>query len=210
MINKQVDFTLLKPYADVVDHREFFGKARKYNPYAVCVFPMFAKMAYHEFKETDIKICAVIGFPFGNNSTATKVLETSLIRDYVDEIDVVMNIADLKSGHFRDVMQDIRAVRKESIWQWNNLTLKVIIETCYLTEAEKRMAIEICLQTGADYVKTSTGYGTSGATVEDIKLIKSIVGEDCRIKASGGIKTLEFAQELIKAGADRIGSSTEL
>lgn len=208
MINDKVDYTFLKPYATDDELKEFLRGAITYKPYAVCVFPSAVLRAKIDLKDTGIKICTVVGFPFGNYLTSSKVVEASVIGDAVDEIDMVMNYQELKSGKGMDTYRDILAVRKQA--KKDKAILKVIIETCYLTEEEKRLAIEICLQAGVDFIKTSTGYGSGGATIEDIKLIKSMVGDDCKIKASGGIKTVEFAQQLIDAGADRIGSSSQL
>ena len=201
---KKIDHTQLRPNATVDDIRKLCDEAKKYGFYGVCVSPSYVRTAKKFLENTDIKVISVVGFPLGNTYTEVKVLEAEkLVDDGVDEIDMVMNISAFKSGMYDLVKDDIRAV----VNAVKPIPVKVIIETCYLSDDEKIKATEIAIEAGAAFVKTSTGFGPEGARVEDIALIKRIFGDKIKIKASGGIKDAKTAIEMIKAGADRIGAS---
>lgn len=199
-----IDHTLLKPVATVDDIRQLCQEALDFNFAAVCVNPCCVKLAAHLLAGSAVKTTTVIGFPLGANVTAVKVLEAEqAVLDKADELDMVINLGAAKAGVWAAVLEDIRQVVQAA----PSKVVKVIIETALLTDAEKRQACNICLQSGAHFVKTSTGYGPSGATVEDVALIKSIVGDQLGIKAAGGIRTRDQAEQLIAAGATRIGTS---
>lgn len=201
--NKYIDHTLLKAYAKEIDIKYLCDEAKGYNFKSVCVNPCFVKFAKEQLKDSDVLVCTVIGFPLGSNTTKTKVFEAvDAINNGADEIDMVINISMVKDGNYEYVYNEIKEV-KEAI---KDHTLKVIIETCYLTEEEIRKVSIIVKEAKANFVKTSTGFGTAGATVENVKIIKDAVG-DFDIKASGGIKTKEDFEKMIEAGATRIGTS---
>lgn len=201
--NKYIDHTLLKAYAKEIDIKYLCDEAKGYNFKSVCVNPCFVKFAKEQLKDSDVLVCTVIGFPLGANTTKTKVFEAvDAINNGADEIDMVINISMVKDGNYEYVYNEIKEV-KEAI---KDHTLKVIIETCYLTEEEIRKVSQIVKDAKANFVKTSTGFGTAGATVENVKIIKDAVG-DFDIKASGGIKTKEDFEKMIEAGATRIGTS---
>lgn len=202
---KIIDHTNVKPNTNKRNIERLCREAKRYGFRGVCVQPCFVSLAKNLLRETKIKIVTVIGFPFGFNSTKAKVCETKqAIKDGADEIDMVMNIAMLKSKNYKFVEEDIRSVVEAA----NGKVVKVIIETCYLNKNEKIMACKLVAKAGASFVKTSTGYGTGGATVNDVKLIRKVVGDKLRIKASGGIRTFEQVKALVEAGADVIGTST--
>lgn len=204
-INSYIDHTVLKATSTVEDIKKLCKEAREYEFYAVCVNGSYVSLAKKELEGSDVKVCAVIGFPLGAMSKDAKVFEAKkCIADGAKEIDMVINIGFMKSGMYHEVEQEIREI-KEAI---GKNTLKVIIENCYLTDAEKKMACEMCLRAGADFVKTSTGFGTGGATLEDLKLMKAIVGDEAKLKAAGGVKDMETAIKFIEAGADRLGTSS--
>jgi deoxyribose-phosphate aldolase len=201
-----IDHSLLKPEATKEEIRRLCEEGRKYGFASVCVNPVWVCFCSDLLKGSSVRICTVSGFPLGANKPEVKAQEAeTAIREGADEIDVVTNIGALKSGDFKLVEEDIIAVRnaigKEKI-------LKVIIEAAVLTNEEKIKATQIIIDCGADFVKTSTGFGYSGATVEDVKLLKKVTKDKIRIKASGGIKDYNTALELIKAGASRIGTSS--
>lgn len=176
----------------------------KENGFAsVCVNTCYVKLVASELKESEVKTCCVVGFPLGAMSTEAKAYEAKkAVEDGADEVDMVINIGAVKDLDWDYVRTDIEAVVKAS----KPAIVKVIIETCLLTKDEKIKACQLSEEAGADYVKTSTGFSTGGATVEDVKLMKETVGERLKVKASGGIRTREFAEELMRAGADRIGA----
>src|SRR5690606_23782015 len=180
-------------------------EAIKYKFYAVCVNGCYVSLAKKELQNTSVKICSVVGFPLGAMSTESKVEEAkNALKNGADEIDMVLNIGFLKSTDFNAVKNDIYSVKKAIAHH----TLKVILETCYLTKEEIIKASELVIAAGADYIKTSTGFGTEGATVENVKLIKSIAKDRIKIKASGGIKDADTARQYISLGVDRIGTSS--
>ena len=177
------------------------------NPYffaSVCINPGYIKMCYEILKDTDVKVCTVVGFPLGATSTYSKVEETKrAILDGASEIDMVINISRLKCHDDEYVQNEIHEIKKAC----GDLVLKVIIETCLLTDEEKVRACKLSVAAGADFVKTSTGFSTGGATYEDVKLMKETVGNKAFVKASGGIRDVEAFLKMIEAGASRIGAS---
>ena len=204
-LNKYIDHTLLKPDASQEQIEILIEEAKKYDFASVCVNPTWVNFAAQALKATDVKICTVIGFPLGANTPELKAFETSdAIRNGANEIDMVINIGALKSRNFDLVERDIRAVVEAA----KGTLVKVIIETCLLTDDEKVKACQIAQKAGADFVKTSTGFSTGGATVADVALMRKTVGPDMGVKASGGARSYEDALAFIKAGATRIGASS--
>ena len=206
-ISKKIDHTLLAPNATLEQFKQLCDEAVENDFYSVCVPPFMVKSCKKCLADTDIKICTVVGFPLGYNSYLTKIVEAKeLINNGADEIDAVINISVLKSGDFGFINKEVKNLRQAC----GKNILKIIIETAYLTDKEKIEVSKIILKNGADFIKTSTGFASSGAKIEDIKLIKSVVGKNIRIKAAGGISTYEQAVAMIDAGASRIGSSKSL
>ena len=205
-INRYIDHTLLKANAKKSDIINLCEEAKKYNFYAVCVNPCYVKLAKELLINTNIKVCTVIGFPLGQNTTSTKVFETQLaIKDGADEVDVVINVAKLLDNDLEFIESELNAIK---LTLKSNVIMKVIIETCYLSKEDIYTISQICEKVRVDYIKTSTGFGTRGANIEDILNIKNAVKSEIKIKASGGIKTREQAEKLIEAGASRIGTSS--
>jgi deoxyribose-phosphate aldolase len=199
-----IDHTLLKAFVTPKQVSTLCDEAKKYNFASVCVNPVFVSQVARELMGGGVKTCCVIGFPLGASSPLNKAEEAKLaVQQGADEVDMVINIGYLKSGDAAFVEQDIRGVVETA----EGAVVKVIIETCYLEDDEKRKACEISVQAGAHFVKTSTGFGTGGATVEDIRLMRATVGDACQIKASGGIRSLDDALGMLEAGADRLGVS---
>ncbi|WP_373842460.1 deoxyribose-phosphate aldolase [Limosilactobacillus sp.] len=206
---KYMDHTMLKPEATAEMIDQTIAEARKYNTASVCINPYWVQRVHKGLAGTDINTCTVIGFPLGATSTASKVFEAQqAIQDGADEIDMVINIGELKGGNDQAVEDDIRAVA-EATHEKGKL-LKVIIENCLLTDDEKKRACELTVKGGADFVKTSTGFSTSGAKVEDVKLMRATVGPEFKIKAAGGIHSLAEAYGMIEAGANRLGVSASV
>ena len=204
-LNKYIDHTLLKPDASQGQIETLIEEAKKYDFASVCVNPTWVSFAAQALKTTDVKVCTVIGFPLGANTPELKAFETSdAIRNGANEVDMVINIGALKSRNFDLVERDIRAVVEAA----KETLVKVIIETCLLTDDEKVKACQIAQKAGADFVKTSTGFSTGGATVADVALMRKTVGPDMGVKASGGARSYEDALAFIKAGATRIGASS--
>ena len=204
-LNKYIDHTLLKPDASQEQIATLIEEAKKYDFASVCVNPTWVNFAAQALKATDVKVCTVIGFPLGANTPELKAFETSdAIQNGANEIDMVINIGALKSRNFDLVEKDIRAVVEAA----KGTLVKVIIETCLLTDDEKVKACQIAQKAGADFVKTSTGFSTGGATVEDVALMRKTVGPDMGVKASGGARSYEDALAFIEAGATRIGASS--
>ena len=200
---KRVDHTLLTTTATWEQVKSLCDEGLKYHTASVCIPPRFVKRA-GDYVGNDLKICTVIGFPNGYNSTETKVFETEdAIRNGADEIDMVMDLGLAKAGDWEGVLAEIRAVKASC----SGHILKVIVEACQLTQEEKIAACRIVSISGADFIKTSTGFSTGGATVEDVKLFREQISPDVRIKAAGGIRTFQQAQAMLDAGADRIGAS---
>lgn len=204
-LNKYIDHTILKATASSADVQKLCTEAIEHEFYSVCVNGCCVADAKHLLQGTDVKVAAVVGFPLGAMTTAAKVFEAKeAVENGASEIDMVINIAKLKDGEFEFVENEIRQI-KEAI---GDNVLKVIIETCYLTDEEKVKACELSLVAKADFVKTSTGFGTDGATYEDVKLMKSVVGDNAKVKASGGVRDKETAQKYIDLGAERLGTSS--
>ena len=204
-LNKYIDHTILKATASSADVQKLCEEAIEYKFYSVCVNGCYVADAKHLLQGTDVKVAAVVGFPLGAMTTAAKVFEAKeAVENGASEIDMVINVAKLKDGEFKFVENEIRQI-KEAI---GDNVLKVIIETCYLTDEEKVKACELSLAAKADFVKTSTGFGTGGATYEDIKLMKSVVGNNAKVKASGGVRDKETAQKYVDLGAERLGTSS--
>lgn len=203
---KYVDHTLLKPFATWEEIKILCQEAIDYKTASVCVPPCYIKKIKNEY-QNKIKICAVIGFPLGYNTSEVKVLETkSAINDGASEIDMVVNITDIKNGDFDAVKNEISSVKEAC----GDNILKVIIETCYLTEEEKIKMCEIITESKANYIKTSTGFGTAGATLKDIRLFKQNIGSNVKIKAAGGIKTISDMEDFINEGSERLGTSSAI
>ncbi|CAM3700719.1 deoxyribose-phosphate aldolase [Cytobacillus oceanisediminis] len=205
-VARMIDHTLLKADTTKDQIEKICAEAKEYNFASVCVNPTWVKLSSELLNGTEVKVCTVIGFPLGASTPETKAFETkSAIDNGATEVDMVINIGALKGGDNELVERDIRAVVDAA--KGKALT-KVIIETCLLTEEEKVRACELSVKAGADFVKTSTGFSTGGATVEDIALMRKTVGPDIGVKASGGVRSAEDAQKMIEAGATRIGASS--
>jgi len=206
---KLIDHTFLKTNATKDDIMRLCQEAKKYGFWSVCVNPTYVSLATHILRGSDVKVCSVVGFPLGANTPEVKALEAEkAITDGADEIDMVINLGALKSRAYELVERDIRRVVECTKARRKDIIVKVIIETGLLTEDEKVLACRLVKKAGADFVKTSTGFNGSGATIHDVKLIRNAVGPDFGVKASGGIRTYSDAKKLIEAGADRIGTSS--
>ncbi|HEL1960564.1 TPA: deoxyribose-phosphate aldolase [Streptococcus suis] len=204
-LNKYIDHTILKPETTQEQVEKILAEAKEYNFASVCVNPTWVALAAESLKDSDVKVCTVIGFPLGANTPAVKAFETKdAISNGADEIDMVINIGALKTGNYDLVLEDIKAVVAAS----GDKLVKVIIEACLLTDDEKVKACQLSQEAGADYVKTSTGFSTGGATVADVALMRKTVGPDMGVKASGGARSYEDAIAFIEAGASRIGASS--
>lgn len=203
--NNFIDHTLLKATASKGDIIQLCEEAKTYQFFSVCVNSCYVSLAKEHLKGSTVNVCSVIGFPLGAMSTAAKVAETAeALNNGADEIDMVINVGLLKSKDFDGVYQDIQAVKNIM----PNNVLKVILETCYLEDTEIIKAGELAIKSGADFIKTSTGFGTRGATKNDIKLMKSVCQKGSKIKASGGIKDTKTALEYINMGVHRLGTSS--
>jgi deoxyribose-phosphate aldolase len=203
-ILSRIDHTLLKPVASWQDILKLCGEALAWRTASVCIPPCYVKAVHEEFGG-GLNICTVAGFPLGYSIAAAKILEAErAVLSGAAEIDMVINLADVKSGRFDWVEEEIRLLRKACAGR----ILKVIVETCYLTEDEKIRLCEIVTRVGADYIKTSTGFGSAGAALEDIRLFRARIGPELKIKAAGGIRTREAMVAFIEAGAGRIGTSS--
>lgn len=210
---KMIDHTILKANATQSDIEKLCEEAKKYNFASVCVNPYWVPLASDLLKNSTVKVCTVIGFPLGATSSESKASETEIaILQGADEVDMVINVGAIKNNQTDIVEKDILAVvnsaRKTGKAQNKNITVKVILETCYLTKDEIKNACLCAKNAGADFVKTSTGFGTGGATVEDVKLMKETVGSSMEVKASGGIRDYETAIKMTEAGATRLGTSS--
>ena len=207
MIEKYIDHTLLKANVTNEEIEKLCEEAITYNFKSVMVNPSYIQRCKQLLKGTEIKIGTVIGFPLGQNTIEVKVFEIlDALEKGVDEIDYVLNISEVKNQNFAYIEEEMKRI--VNLCREKQIISKVIIETCYLTESEKIKVLEIIKQIKPDFVKTSTGFGTGGAEIEDVKLMKRIVGETVKVKASGGIRDLIRFEEMIKAGATRIGTSS--
>ncbi len=205
---KYIDHTILKPEATVEDVKKLCREAKEYGFASVCVNACYAKLVSAELKGSDVKTCVVVGFPLGAMTKAAKAFETSeAIENGANEIDMVINVGALKAKDYELLKKDIEAVVNAAK---GKAIVKVIIETCLLDDEEKVKACEISKEAGADFVKTSTGFSTGGATKEDIALMRKTVGVNLGVKASGGIRDYNTAIEMINAGASRIGASASI
>lgn len=206
-IAKYIDYTLLKATATPADIEKLCKEALEYGFYSVCVNSGYVPLAAQLLKDTDTKVCTVVGFPLGAMSTQAKLYETSVaLTQGAQEIDMVLNVGLFLSGNVAKVLDEIALLKQET----GDRVLKVIIETCYLNDDQKRLASQVCVDAGADFVKTSTGFGTGGATLADVELIREVVGDRAKIKASGGIRDKQTALQYISLGVDRIGASAIL
>lgn len=204
-LNKFIDHTLLKATATKNEIKVICDEAIKYGFYAICVNGCYVELAKQNLKNSEVKVAAVIGFPLGANTTQTKVFEAkTCIEKGASEIDMVLNVGKLLDNEFEYIENEIQLI-KEAI---GKNVLKVILETCYLTNKQIEIACQLAINAGADFVKTSTGFGTNGATLEDVQLMKNIVKDKAQIKASGGIKNIEMAKKYIKIGVTRLGTSS--
>lgn len=203
---KYVDHTLLKAYASWDEIKTLCDEALEYETASVCIPTSYISRIEEEYKG-QINICTVVGFPLGYQTTEVKLAETKqALAEGANEIDMVINIGDVKNGDYKKVEDEIRTL-KEAV---ADKILKVIIETCYLTKDEKIEMCKAVTNAGADYIKTSTGFGTSGANLEDIKLFKNHIGQDVKIKAAGGMRTLEEMKAYINQGCSRLGTSSAI
>ena len=204
-LNKYIDHTLLKQDATEEQIDRLLSEAKDYDFASVCVNPCWVAHAKSGLENTDVKVCTVVGFPLGATTSAVKAYETKeAIQNGADEIDMVINVGALKSGNAALVESDIRAVVEAS----GDKLVKVIIETCLLTDEEKVLACQLAQKAGADFVKTSTGFSTGGATLPDVKLMRQTVGPDMGVKAAGGARSYADAVAFVEAGATRIGTSS--
>ena len=205
-IMRHVDHTQLKAFATWEDIKKLCDEAVEYQTASVCIPPCYIQRVKEAYGE-QINICTVVGFPLGYSVTEAKIAETKkALEDGASEIDMVINISDVKNGDYAAVEKEIAAL-KEVV---GDKILKVIIETCYLTEEEKIAMCKAVTEAGADYIKTSTGFGTAGATLEDIRLFRENIGPDVKMKAAGGVKTVADMEAFLEAGCDRIGTSSAI
>jgi len=203
---KYVDHTQLRAVATWEDVQKLCEEAIEYKTASVCIPPSYIKRVHDQYGDK-VNICTVVGFPLGYSVTEAKVAEIKAgIADGANEFDMVVNIGDVKNGEFLKVEDEIKTL-KEAV---GDHVLKVIIETCYLTEEEKIAMCKAVTNAGADYIKTSTGFGTDGATLEDIKIFKQNIGANVKMKAAGGVKTIEDLENFIDAGCSRIGTSSAI
>ena len=206
-IAKYIDYTLLKATATPADIEKLCKEALEYGFYSVCVNSGYVPLAAEQLKGSKVNVCTVVGFPLGAMSTQAKIYETSVaLSQGAQEIDMVLNVGLFLSGNVAKVLDEIALLKQET----GDRVLKVIIETCYLNDDQKRLASQVCVDAGADFVKTSTGFGTGGATLADVQLIREVVGDRAKIKASGGIRDKQTALQYISLGVDRIGASAIL
>lgn len=206
MINleKYIDHTLLKPTATFNEIEKLCQEAIDYQFFSVCVNSGYVPFAKQILKNTDVKVCSVVGFPLGAMSPLAKIYETSqALKDGADEIDMVMNVGYFKTGQIAKVLDEITQIKQET----DKKILKVILETCFLSDEQKKLACQVCVDAGADFVKTSTGFGSGGATPQDVILMRDIVAGKAKVKASGGIRDQKTALEYIALGVERIGTS---
>ncbi|CAM1339592.1 deoxyribose-phosphate aldolase [Tenacibaculum aestuarii] len=204
-INKYIDHTLLKATATKADIVKLCNEAKEYNFYAVCVNGCYVELAAKELQDSEVKVAAVIGFPLGAMTTKAKVFEAKdCIKNGASEIDMVINIGKLLDGDENYVEKEIRLIKEEI----GENILKVIFENCYLSKKQIKIASQLAVEAGADFVKTSTGFGTRGATFEDVAIMDSVVDGKAQIKAAGGVRDIETAKKYIEMGVTRLGTSS--
>jgi deoxyribose-phosphate aldolase len=203
-----IDHTALKPDTSKEQIKKLCREAMEYGFASVCVNPSYVSLCSEILKESNVKVCTVIGFPLGATTTAAKVAETvEAIENGASEVDMVINVGAIKSEDYNYVSMDIAAVVKAAE---GKALVKVILETCLLTDDEKVLCCKLCKEAGADFVKTSTGFSTGGASTGDIRLMREAVGNDMGVKASGGIRDFRTAREMVEAGATRVGASASI
>lgn len=208
-VAKYIDHTLLKPEADKKSVEKLCGEALEHGFYSVCLNGSRVQYAAELLHPSDVKVCAVIGFPLGACSTKNKVCEArDVMENGADEIDMVMNIGKFKDGDYAYVVDDIESVVRAA--HSNDVIVKVILETCLLNDDEIIKACELCVKAGADFVKTSTGFNKEGATLEAVAIMKKTVGDKAKVKAAGGVRNYQAALDFINAGADRLGCSSSV
>ena len=206
-LNKTIDHTILNPDATKDEVIKVIDEAKAYNFASVCLEPCWVTLAAERLADSDVKVCTVIGFPLGANTKTVKAFEAKeAVENGADEVDMVLNIGALKSGEYDLVLEDMKAVREAA----KDAVVKVILETCLLTDDEKKKACALAKEAGMDFVKTSTGFSTAGATTDDVKLMREAVGDAMGVKASGDIRDRETAEAMIAAGASRIGASKSI
>ncbi|MCU6785722.1 deoxyribose-phosphate aldolase [Aedoeadaptatus acetigenes] len=206
-LNKTIDHTILNPDATKDEVIKVIDEAKAYDFASVCLEPCWVTLAAERLADSEVKVCTVIGFPLGANTKTVKAFEAKeAVENGADEVDMVLNIGALKSGEYDLVLEDMKAVREAA----KDAVVKVILETCLLTDEEKKKACALAKEAGMDFVKTSTGFSTAGATTEDVKLMREAVGDAMGVKASGGIRDRETAEAMIAAGASRIGASKSI
>lgn len=203
-LNKYIDHTLLKPDATIIEIKKLCAEAKEYDFASVCINPTYVQLAHNLLQDSTVNVCVVVGFPLGANATITKVTEiTTALADGATEIDMVMNISQFKSNNYDLVRADMAACKKAD----GQHIVKVILETCLLSETEIIKACQLAKAAGLDFVKTSTGFSKAGATIANVKLMKTTVGKDMQVKAAGGVRTKADVLAMITAGATRIGTS---
>lgn len=206
-LNKTIDHTILNPDATKDEVIKVIDEAKAYDFASVCLEPCWVTIAAERLADSEVKVCTVIGFPLGANTKTVKAFEAKeAVENGADEVDMVLNIGALKSGEYDLVLEDMKAVREAA----KDAVVKVILETCLLTDEEKKKACALAKEAGMDFVKTSTGFSTAGATTEDVKLMREAVSDAMGVKASGGIRDRETAEAMIAAGASRIGASKSI
>lgn len=206
-LNKMIDHTILNPDATKDEVIRVIDEAKAHEFASVCLEPCWVSLAAERLADSPVKVCTVIGFPLGANTKTVKAFEAKeAVANGAEEVDMVLNIGALKSGNYDLVLEDMKAVREAA----KEAVVKVILETCLLTDEEKKKACALAKEAGLDFVKTSTGFSTAGATTADVKLMREVVGDKMGVKASGGIRDRETAEAMIAAGASRIGASKSI
>lgn len=206
-LNKMIDHTILNPDATKDEVIRVIDEAKAHEFASVCLEPCWVSLAAERLADSPVKVCTVIGFPLGANTKTVKAFEAEeAVDNGAEEVDMVLNIGALKSGDYDLVLEDMKAVREAA----KEAVVKVILETCLLTDEEKKKACALAKEAGLDFVKTSTGFSTAGATTADVKLMREVVGDKMGVKASGGIRDRETAEAMIAAGASRIGASKSI
>lgn len=206
-LNKMIDHTILNPDATKDEVIRVIDEAKAHEFASVCLEPCWVSLAAERLADSPVKVCTVIGFPLGANTKTVKAFEAKeAVDNGAEEVDMVLNIGALKSGDYDLVLEDMKAVREAA----KEAVVKVILETCLLTDEEKKKACALAKEAGLDFVKTSTGFSTAGATTADVKLMREVVGDKMGVKASGGIRDGETAEAMIAAGASRIGASKSI
>lgn len=206
-LNKMIDHTILNPDATKDEVIRVIDEAKAHEFASVCLEPCWVSLAAERLADSPVKVCTVIGFPLGANTKTVKAFEAKeAVDNGAEEVDMVLNVGALKSGNYDLVLEDMKAVREAA----KEAVVKVILETCLLTDEEKKKACALAKEAGLDFVKTSTGFSTAGATTADVKLMREVVGDKMGVKASGGIRDRETAEAMIAAGASRIGASKSI